>query len=686
MHARHITIIVVSSLASFGLLSSAAGAADKEKRGNAQPPKVYVPYEKLVDVFEKEQQGVFMPYKEFQRLWRAAQGKPAQVMGAPFDYLISTARFKGNVADELATINLELTIDILAEGWVDVPIGLGEVGVSQAEFAEAREAKTRPLLRVRGGQYILTTKGKGRYVLALEFVRQLATEPGLHVLNYRVPSAAVTTLDLLIQEENLKVDVEPMLAATTQQVESEGKKATQLQAFLGSTKKVRLSWKPKSEAAPGLEAVVVCEQSQHINVDEALITYEAKLDYTVRRGGVDSFTVQLPGQFRVTDISGANISRWEVESKASVSGGASAQSAKIQLYSPAKDSYTLKITMERFLQEKEMQIRLVPIMTEGILRQTGLIGVTCSPRRLVQLKDLRNLARVDTGRLPKSVRGKGGALAYRFIASDYGGTIAIDTAAPRITVDQFWMLGAESERLILQARIHYKVERTGVFELKMSFPEPWEIKSVGPEHMVDDHQVKGEGASRELHVLLKKEQTGDFDIAILAQAEREGAEAKVDFELPLADAKDLQQYQGELTLLLADHLRAEIEELQQFQARPLKDQGTTPAMAGLSPVMAFEFRAIDRSKRAGATFRIAVKPPQISAVVYRLVDIRSGSIEQEAVINYRVLYAPVDTFYLRIPVELADVAEISGEHKGKTSYRRAAGRPKDGCGENRKGR
>ncbi|MHC4332775.1 MAG: hypothetical protein ACYSUV_03375, partial [Planctomycetota bacterium] len=427
MHARNIKLIVVSSLACFGLLSSAAAAADKEKRGNAQPPKVYVPYEKLVDVFEKEKQGVFLPHEEFQRLWRAAQGKPAQVTGAPFDYLISTARFKGKVADELATISLELTIDILAEGWVDVPIGLGQVGVSQAEFTEPKETKTRPLLRVREGQYILTTKGKGRYVLALEFVRQLETQPGLHVLNYRLPSAAVTTLDLLIPEENLKVDVEPTLAATTQQVDAEGKKSTQLQAFLGSTNKVRLSWKPKSEAAPGLEAVVVCEQFQHINVAEALITYEARLDYTIRRGGVDSFTVQLPGQFRVTDISGANISRWDVEDKEIRGGEPSVQSAEVRLYSPAKDTYSLKITMERFLQEKEARVPLVPIMTEDVLRQSGLIGVTCSPRRLVQLKDVRNLARVDTGRLPQSVQGKPGALAYRFIASDYGGTIAIET-------------------------------------------------------------------------------------------------------------------------------------------------------------------------------------------------------------------------------------------------------------------
>jgi len=33
------------------------------------PAKVYVPYEKLKGVFETEKQGIFLPYKEFQRLW-----------------------------------------------------------------------------------------------------------------------------------------------------------------------------------------------------------------------------------------------------------------------------------------------------------------------------------------------------------------------------------------------------------------------------------------------------------------------------------------------------------------------------------------------------------------------------------------------------------------------------------------
>ncbi|MHC4528114.1 MAG: hypothetical protein ACYS29_09580, partial [Planctomycetota bacterium] len=495
----------------------------------------------------------------------------------------------------------------------------------------------------------------------------LKTEPGLHVLTYRMPSASVTTLELLIPEENLKVDVEPMLAATTSQVEAEGAKATRLQAFLGSAEQVRLSWKPKTEAAPQLKPVIICEQFQHINVGEALISYEIRLDYTIRRGGVDSFTVKLPGQFRVTDLSGANIAKWsivpDVEPPGPAGQGRTAQELQVSLFSPAKDRYSLAVTMELFLQEAQAEVPLVPVVTDGVLRRSGLIGVTASPRRLVGVKDLSNLARVDTGRLPQHLQNQPGVTAYRFIAADYGGTIAIATALPRITVNQRWMLGVDSDQLELQGRIHYKVERSGIFELTMNLPEPWKIDLVGPDSLVDDHQVQGSGPARVLHILLRAEKAGEFELQLAARAERAQPELGVDFRLPLAGAENLQLYQGQLTLLLADQLRAEVEQLGQLQAIPLGQAQQWARMPGLSAVMAFEFRAIDRAQPAGATFRIAVKPPQVSAVVHRMVNIQRGSIEQEAIVDYRVRYAPIDTFYLKMPKMLDDAGvQITGDN------------------------
>ncbi len=82
-----------------------------------------------------------------------------------------------------------------------------------------------------------------------------------------------------------------MLAATTSQVKVDDATATRLQAFLGAAKQVRLSWKPRTEAAAELEPVIICEQFQHINIAEALIGYEVRLNYSIHRGGVVYHTV-----------------------------------------------------------------------------------------------------------------------------------------------------------------------------------------------------------------------------------------------------------------------------------------------------------------------------------------------------------------------------------------------------------
>lgn len=651
MNSRCSNILAVLCSISSVLASVSKAAANEGEKQSSPPAKVYVPYKELKGVFEKEQQGVFLPYKEFQRLWRTAQGKPKVVSEAPFEYLISTARFRGDVKEEIATLRLELTIDILNDGWVQVPLGLGEVAVSEATILKTENTKIVPLLRVVNGEYIFVTKGKGRYVLALDFVRQLETQPGLAVLQYCIPSAAITTLELLIPEENLKVDVQPMLAATTSQVEVEGAKATLLQAFLGSAKDISLSWKPKTEAAAELEPVIICEQFQHINIAEALISHEVTLNYNIHRGGIDSFTVQLPSEFRVTNVGGVNIAKWDIEISDQT---AERQSLKVKLFSAAKEKYALTVKMERFLQEAQARILLAPIITEQVLRRSGLIGITYSPRRSVQLEDAKNLARVDTGQLPSHLQNQPRLTAYRFITSDYGATMMIETTSPRITVDQRWMLGVDSDRLRLHGKIRYKVERTGIFELNMNLPEPWDIETVGPDDLVDDYQFMGEGDTRTLHILLRREKIGEFELTLAARTERTEPQEPVNFVLPLPDVKDLQLCQGQLILLLADQLQAQVQQVQQLQAIPLKQAKSWITMSGLSAAMAFEFRAVDRDKSAGATFKIALKPAQISATVHRLVNIQPGSIEQEAVIQYRVRYAPLNTFYLKMPAALDD--------------------------------
>jgi hypothetical protein len=647
------------------------------------PSKIYVPYDQLKKVLDSEKQGVFLPYDDFNKMWKAAQGAPAAVEAAPMPYLISTARFSGKVGAELAVMQLELTVDILQEGWVEVPIGLGEVAVAKAEFVAPADTKVQPLLRVVDGRYVLLTKGVGRRTLKIDFVRQLVTQPGLNVLSFRIPSAAINTLDLLIPEENMKVDVEPMLAAGTTAAEVDGKKATKFQAFLGTAEGVKLSWKPRTQAAEELEPVVIADQFQHIHVAEALISYDIRFDLDVRRRGLDAFTLQLPADYRVISVDGANIAKWDLPT----SQPAAPQVLAVKLFAPAKDKYALTVKMERFLKEPSVQLPLTPALIQQALRGTGLIALTHVSSRSVEFRDLKNLARVDVGRLPEDIRNQGGATAWRFISADYGATMSIAAVEPRISVTQKWALGVQADTLQLKGLLSYHIERSGLFQVSMNFPEPWEVVSVTPADAVEDHQLAGKGDARKLSILLKREMLGDFTVEVAARMPRPTPDAPVAFVLPQPDAQNLLTYSGQLWLMLSDQLKAEVDGLDQLTAIPLgrgpnppamnapnqprQQQAQVqspavmreswPAMDALTPAMAFEFKVVDRAKPAGARFKIALKPTQVSATVSQLVNIQQGSLEQEAVVQYQVLYAPVDTFYLKIPAALVEAGvEITG--------------------------
>ena len=655
----------------FLTLSSVCGSllAQPADEAPALPDHIYIPYKDLADVLGKDDQGVFLPYKDFQNLWKAARGQPAKAPDAGPSHLLSAARFSGTVEEKLARMQLQLTVDILKEGWTTIPIGLGRVGVSSVALAGGAgdEAADKPLLRFHNNRYEIIAKGPGRQVVQVDFVLQLVTQPGRNLLQFTTPSAAINILELAIPEENLKVDVEPMLAASTSQEDlPAGGKATRLQAFLGQSGKVALSWAPKSQAASDLDPVLISSQNQHLRVGEALLQHEVEFNYEIRRRGMKAFNIQVPADYRVVAVEGENLEKWDIEEPDD--DAAAHKRLRVSLFSEVEESYRLRLRMEKFLQEASATFPLVPVHTEEVLRLSGLLGVSHAPRRSAELSDLNaELVRVETSRLPERWRKVAGISAYRFTSSGYAATVRTGVVEPRVNLQQLWVLKADQEALQLQGRLLYDIERAGVFSVALSLPAGWEIDDLGPANVVDDFEVQGEDAARTLVATLRKETTGRLQLDLrLRQALASTAEPLV-LDLPLPAPENLNRFKGQFILHLSDALRAETGELRQLKSMPLRDAVRTYGKrppgtgSGYSAAMAYQFSSVDLAAPVGATFQLAVKPAQVSAEFFRNVDIRPGNVSHEAVIRYQVRYAPVDTFYLKYPAALADAGlQING--------------------------
>lgn len=452
------------------------------------------------------------------------------------------------------------------------------------------------------------------------------------------------------------------------QVLEYGEKATKLQAFLKPGGEVTLSWAPKSQAASDLEPVLISSQNQHLRIGEALLQHEVSFNYEIRRSGIQTFNIMVPAGYRVVSVDGKNLEKWEVVDLQENGQPTPHNRLRVQLFSNAEARYQLRIRMEQFLQDADATFPLVPIFTEGALRLSGHLGLSHAPRRSAELTGLNDeLVRVETSRLPSQWRKVPGISAYRFTSANYAATLRTGVVEPRIHLRQLWSLRLGQETHQLDGRLEYEIERAGVFSLTMGLPAGWEVDSLGPDSLIEDFEVQGDAAARQLTATLKKETTGKLGLQLRLRLPAGEPGAPVSIDLPRPSAQYLNRYRGQLLLHISEALRAETEALRQLKAMPLRDALRIYGKARPNPgqgyitSMAFDYSSVDAANPIGADFQLAVKPAQVSAEFFRNVDIRPGNVRHEAIIRYQVRYAPVGTFYLKYPKTLEEAGlQITG--------------------------
>src|SRR5258705_3216519 len=96
------------------------------------PVRVYIPFEDLRKVFEKEGQGVFVPWKEFQDLWRRAMDRPESATNVSG---VTSAKYEGRGEGDLAILEAGLDIAAASDGESAVAVGRGAPALAAARLA-----------------------------------------------------------------------------------------------------------------------------------------------------------------------------------------------------------------------------------------------------------------------------------------------------------------------------------------------------------------------------------------------------------------------------------------------------------------------------------------------------------------------------------------------------------------------
>ena len=413
MPARFLTLLSLTALVCLpGAGADVPATAPEDRDPPIREQSIYVPYEKLWQVFEEKGRGVFLPYEEFQALWQKALDKtPGHAPDRlPADALISRLEAQATVTQDVVRVRAQLSIEVLKEGWNRIPLRLSDVALASAELdGKAARIVFDP---ARGYELLVEKQGKDPafYELALAFAKSYTRTPGRNSVQIETPPVPVSRWDVRIPEPGVKVDLHPLLAATDVPAGT-GPDETRVLAFVGSTPSIRIEWTPQAEGAKGLAALASVQVSQEVRIEEGVVQTRASMAYEISRTEIGSLALRVPADQKVVNVYDPNVREWSVQTDGPT------QTVTARLFEPTKGAQALVVELEKFGDEGSVSVPVVEAV--GVGRQQGVVALRTGEGLRAAVAERRGLLQLDAADLPADMRRRRWDFAYRYAALPY---------------------------------------------------------------------------------------------------------------------------------------------------------------------------------------------------------------------------------------------------------------------------
>ena len=684
-----IPLMLAAAVCSFAALLTVSGVAaqdrsDDDKKADRKilEQDIYIPYEKLRQVFEKQGRGVFLPYDKFQELWQAAQDKtrPAAEIKPPVGALITEIDNVATVEKDVVSVKAKVKIEVLAEGWNEIPLRLGDAAITSATLA----GQPARILGATGEGYRLLVEKKGKQPeqieLALNYARAITRTPGQNSVSFQAPQAPVSRWRVVIPQAGVKVNLHPLLAAT--EVPDDKKPdgsavkkpdETVVLAFVGAAPTIRIDWTPKAEGATGLAAVASVQTEQQVWINEGVVRTRTTLGYSISRAELPQLLIDVPADQKVVNVFDVNVRKWSVEP---VKDG---QRITAELFEPAKTSQLVTVELEKFAGEKAKATVSVPtVKAVGVGRQQGVLVVQVAESLRAEATKTSGLLQVDPAELPGALRSARWAFSYRYASVPFELTLGIEKVQPQITVDSLVEAVLQPDRLTLDLTAIYTIEKAGVFRLELDVPAGFDVKKVrgvdvgtgAAPVQVDTHYLEGDKKTR-LVVNLSRKAIGRVALGVQLQKDLRLPEllaptdkaAQIPLPLPLVAPHTAERATGRLVISTPDNLQVVAPE----KTNGLRSISYGEAYEGIrspsplspgdpKPVFTYAF---NNEEPVDLTLTAERRKPQVTVEQLMEVRVEEGVVKYDFTFSYGILYSGVKSLRIDVPKEVAEGLRVT---------------------------
>jgi hypothetical protein len=687
-----------------------------EKVGGSPPYReqtIYVPYNKLRQIFEKEGRGVFVPYEEFQRLWRIAReaAKKPEAAKTPVASIIAEIESRATVSRDVMTVEAKLQIEVLREGWHYVFLRLKDAAVHSATI-DGQAA--RLISETDKGYWVLVEKTgeePEKVELQLVYSKAFTKQPGTNSVELEAPQAAVNRWEIRVPDADAKIKVEPNVSVSDQEMADKPEqdpdrqpaasdKETVVQAFVGVADKVRVQWTAKAEGAAGLAALVTVEARQEITVDEGVIHTRTTLMYDIQRADVTQLTIEVPSDHNIVNVFDPNIQRWEKKTEGPV------QTITLALFQPTRGKQNVLIELEKFAGDKEMPqvmthaeirapvVRAVQAGTadnmSNIGRQQGVVVARLGTSLRGEATSQTGLVQIDAAELPANLSRQNWQFAYRYAALPFDLVLSVEKLQPQIEAQQLVEVYLEPEQMTANLSAVLNIERAGVFQLELEVPEGYEVRRVQGRELggataaaVESHHLEDVSyvpdpdepdvrAKKRTKLVVALSRRALGKIGLWAELVKRlddpnllqptGTVSTLSLPLPRVAPASVNKSNGWVVVYAPESLRitpGEVSSLSPISpAEAVQTIGSSRGgrFAGLREVAAYAFA----HEPASLSLAVERRKPHVEARELLTVHVEPGLVRYEATLIFDIKYSGVRSLAVELP------AAIEGEVRNLT--------------------
>src|SRR5580765_1573507 len=359
---------------------------------------------------------VVIPVDEYQNLRARAFPTEREPEPPPVDATLTRVDYDLRIAGELATGRASLTVDVLKDGWVRVPIPSGLL------VREARlDGKLVSLVSASGkgaSQLSAVLAHAGRAVLLLDIALPVNASAGEERISLPSTSSGVTRAAVQLPRQG--VDVKLSGGLLTEKTET-GDESKWL-AYARGNEPLTFTWHRKIEDH---HITLPLRQrgslTQLTSLAEDSTSLYAEVNIEVTQGAAKEARIQLPENITINQVSGGMVADWEVK----------AGELAVTFLEPVEQSARFTITGEtKTPRDGHIEISLLRLLNTE--RDTG--GIAVEVLGAGEIKDLKTqgLENADATELGDYVAGRQAPsmVAFRFRSGDAKASrsLAVDVA------------------------------------------------------------------------------------------------------------------------------------------------------------------------------------------------------------------------------------------------------------------